>query len=65
VRAARAARTRLYLDGRRIASSRRARFHRRVHVERLRAGRHRLTAKARGPGGRAARTVRFRRCKPA
>jgi hypothetical protein len=63
VRSTGATRTKVYVDGRRIRSTRTARFRQRVRVRRLRPGRHRLTARARGRGGRAARTVRFTRCK--
>lgn len=57
-------RVRAYLDGRRIASSRHATFHRRIHAERLRAGRHRLRVVAfDAPGNAARRTFRFRACR--
>jgi hypothetical protein len=56
-------RVRVRLDGRTIATSRRARFTVRVNGKRLSSGRHRITVVATANGAtRATRTVAFRRC---
>jgi hypothetical protein len=54
---------RVMLDGRRIASTRRAAFNLRVPARALRSGRHRLTVVVRDRNGRQARVSRvFQRC---
>jgi hypothetical protein len=54
---------RVMLDGRRIASTRRATFRLRVPARALRSGRHRLTVVVEDRNGRRARITRgFRRC---
>jgi parallel beta-helix repeat protein len=56
-------RVRVYLDGRRIKTSKRARIYKRLGVQRLRRGKHRLRVVASDRGGH--KTVRrrsFRRC---